>query len=103
MQRVIEPRLLLLFKSRNNIIPMGDKKKMKRKLKTGQKFSKNSASLRFCPTCFTGKKDSFGLKQNKQTNKKKTHCLQSSKSVPWFYANTLMNLTTTLPSNFLFF
>lgn len=73
MQRVIEPRRLLLFKSLKNIIPMGDKKKMKRKLKTGQKFSKNSASLRFCPTCFTGKKDSFGLKQKK--NKKKQNTL----------------------------
>lgn len=53
---------------------------MKRKLKTGQNFSKNSASLRFCPTDFTGKKDSFGLKQNK-TQK---HSLQSSNSVPSF-------------------
>ena len=45
---------------------------MKRKLKTGQNFSKNSASLRFCPTDFTGKKDSFGLKQNKTKQNTKT-------------------------------
>lgn len=102
MQKVIEPGLLLLFKSLKNIIPMGGKKKMKRKLKTGQKFSKNSASLRFCPTCFTGKKDSLGLKQNKTKTTKK-HRLQSSSSVPWFYANTAVNLPTTQPSNFLFF
>lgn len=100
MQKVIEPRLLLLFKSLKNIILMGGKKKMKRKLKTDEKFSKNSASLRFCPTCFTGKKDSFGLKQKKTS--KKYH-LQSSSSVPWFYANTSVNLPTTLPSNFLLF
>ena len=45
---------------------------MKRKLKTDEKFSKNSASLRFCPTCFTGKKDSFGLKQKKKKQAKNT-------------------------------
>ena len=72
MQKVIEPRLLLLFKSLKNIILMGGKKKMKRKLKTDEKFSKNSASLRFCPTCFTGKKDSFGLKQQKKKPAKNT-------------------------------
>lgn len=56
MQRVIEPRLLLLFKSLKNIIPMGDKKKMKKEAEDRSKVLKNSASLRFCPTCFTGKR-----------------------------------------------
>ena len=71
MQKVIEPGLLLLFKSLKNIIPMGGKKKMKRKLKTGQKFSKNSASLRFCPTLHW-QKGQFWLKTKQNKNNQKT-------------------------------